>query len=114
MGAIRTATGTATRDSDQNDDRDIDQDGDRDGRGFPGGLDRRDAPDVALGDAPARIVDWVEQLTASRRAAEYLRQPVPEVADPTGWSQRAFEVAVQGIEQQCREVAAHLARVARG
>jgi protein-tyrosine-phosphatase len=69
---------------------------------------------VALGTVPVRIGGWVEQLTESRRAAEYLREPVPEVADPTGLSQRVFEAAVQGIEQQCREVTAHLARVARG
>ena len=60
------------------------------------------------------IGGWVEQLSESRRAADYLRDQVPEVADPTGWSKRAFEAAVQAIEQQCREVTAHLAHVARG
>lgn len=72
------------------------------------------APDVAFEAVPARVVRWVELLTESRRAAEYLRQPVPEVADPTGSPQRAFEAAVQAIERQCQEVAAHLARVALG
>jgi protein-tyrosine-phosphatase len=90
-----------------------DQDG-GDGGEFFGGRERRGIPHGARGDVPARIVGWVEHLTESRRAAEYLRESVPEVADPTGWSQRAFETAVQTIEQQCREVAAHLARVARG
>lgn len=72
------------------------------------------APDMAIGAVPGRVAGWVEQLTESRRAAEYLREPVPEVADPTGSPQRAFEAAVQAIERQCQEAAEHLARVARG
>ncbi len=64
---------------------------------------------VAAADAPVVRGPWssdrVEDLTAQRTAVEYLRGSVPEVADPTGSAPRAFEAAVVGIEQQCREVA---------
>jgi protein-tyrosine phosphatase len=51
---------------------------------------------------------WVESLTAQRTAGEYLRDPIPEVADPTGSMPRAFETAVVVIERQCDEVVARL------
>lgn len=51
---------------------------------------------------------WVRSLTEHRTASAYLREPVPEVADPTGSPTRVFEAAVVTIEQQCREVAALL------
>lgn len=74
-------------------------------------LDDRGA---AIGDVGGDAVRrWTEQLTASRRAVEYLRDPIPEVADPTGSTPRAFETAVVAIEQQCREAAMHLATRAR-
>jgi protein-tyrosine-phosphatase len=69
-------------------------------------------PTIGRSAVPVRVAGWVEQLSAPRRAAEYLREPVPEVADPTGSPHRVFETAVQAIERQCREVAEHLARVA--
>jgi len=56
---------------------------------------------------------WVESLTADRTAGAYLRAPIPEVADPTGSSARAFEAAVVEIERQCHDVAALVARAAR-
>jgi hypothetical protein len=53
---------------------------------------------------------WVESLTATRTAAGYLRDPIPEVADPTGSSPRAFEAATAEIERQCVEASALLTR----
>jgi len=71
-------------------------------------------PDSAIGDAGGHAVRrWIEQLTASRRAVEYLRDRIPEVADPTGSTPKAFEAAVVVIEQQCREAAMHLFMRAR-
>jgi protein-tyrosine phosphatase len=67
------------------------------------------AHDVAgSGDGP-RLRSWVESLTEDRGAGAYLRNPIPEIADPTGSPPRAFEAAVVAIEQQCREVAMHVA-----
>ena len=71
---------------------------------------------AAAADSPAvdhdvhDVRSWVESLTAQRSAGAYLRDPVPEVADPTGTPPRAFEASVVSIEQQCREVVAHLVR----
>jgi len=59
-------------------------------------------------DHEADIRSWVQSLTEQRTAVAYLREPVPEVADPTGSLHRAFESAVVTIEQQCREAASHL------
>ncbi len=53
---------------------------------------------------------WVESLTADRAAAGYLRDQIPEVADPTGSSPRAFEAATAEIERQCAEASALLSR----
>jgi len=69
-------------------------------------------------DAPrdtsaASVSEWVMSLTAARTAGAYLREPVPEVADPTGSMPRTFEAAVVGIERQCIDVSDVLARVAR-
>ena len=67
---------------------------------------------AAAGDggpnAAADLRSWVQSLTEERTAGAYLRAAVPEVADPTGSLHRAFEAAVVAIEQQCREVTAHL------
>jgi protein-tyrosine phosphatase len=52
---------------------------------------------------------WAASLTEGRTAGSYLRAVVPDVADPTGSSPRAFELAVAAIEQRCREAAAHIA-----
>ena len=60
------------------------------------------------GDPDLDVRAWVESLTEERTAAAYLREPIAEVADPTGSMPRAFEGAVVGIEQQCREVTALL------
>ena len=69
------------------------------------------AADSPVADDPAQDVRaWVESLTEHRSAGAYLRDPVPEVADPTGTPPRAFEASVVAIEQQCREVVAHLVR----
>ncbi len=59
-------------------------------------------------DDDVDVRSWVEALTEERTAGAYLREAVPEVADPTGSMPRAFEVAVNAIEQQCREVTSHL------
>jgi protein-tyrosine phosphatase len=55
-----------------------------------------------------RLRPWVESLTAARTAADYLRGRIPEVADPTGSSPRAFEAATAEIERQCAEASALL------
>ena len=68
----------------------------------------RAADDPAPHDGGVRT--WVESLTAARTAAGYLRDPIPEVADPTGSSLRAFEAATAEIERQCAEASAFLAR----
>ena len=65
-------------------------------------------------DAPAAsdasgVRPWVESLTTDRTAGAYLRDPIPEVADPTGTAARAFEAAVVEIERQCRELSVLLA-----
>ena len=63
--------------------------------------------DVSAGDDSATdLRAWVRSLTEQRKASEYLRAAVPEVADPTGSAPRAFEAAVVALEQQCREVTA--------
>ena len=54
------------------------------------------------------VGSWVRSLTEQRTASAYLREPVPEVADPTGSASRVFEAAVVTMEQQCREVVALL------
>ncbi len=69
---------------------------------------------AAAADSPATdegladLRSWVASLTAQRSAGAYLRDPIPEVDDPTGSPPRAFEAAVVAIEQQCREVVSHL------
>lgn len=72
------------------------------------------AADVPLAPDGAGVREWAESLTAARTAGAYLREPVAEVADPTGSTPRAFEAAVVEIERQCGEVSALLARVASG
>ncbi len=67
-----------------------------------------DAP-VAPGGG---VRPWIEVLTAGRTASTYLREPIAEVADPTGSSPRAFEAAVAEIERQCAEASAWLASAA--
>ena len=74
---------------------------------------RDEHTDVPDEDGGHRVRRWTEQLTSSRTAGEYLRASIPEVADPTGSSPRAFEAAVVAIEQQCREVAALIASRSR-
>jgi sulfate adenylyltransferase len=64
-----------------------------------------DRPSAAGGDL--RV--WAESLTAGRTATRYLREPVPEVADPTGSTGRSFEAAVVEIERQCTELSALVA-----
>jgi protein-tyrosine phosphatase len=65
------------------------------------------AADRAVPGADVR--SWVESLTQQRTAGGYLREPIPEIADPTGSAPRVFESAVVVLAQQCREVAALLA-----
>ena len=64
-------------------------------------------------DTGVDVRSWVESLTEDRTASAYLRDAVPEVADPTGSTPKAFEAAVVAIEQQCREAATYLAAHAR-
>jgi protein-tyrosine-phosphatase len=72
------------------------------------------AGDVPIAPDGAGVRAWAESLTAGRTAGSYLREPVAEVADPTGSMPRAFEAAVVGIERQCAEASTLLARVASG
>ncbi len=60
-------------------------------------------------DDDTDVRSWVQSLTDDRTAGKYLRAAIPEVADPTGSIPRVFEGAVVALEQQCREVTAHLA-----
>lgn len=60
-------------------------------------------------DPELDVRSWTESLTQDRTAVAYLREPIPEVDDPTGSLPRAFESAVVAIEQQCRDVALLLA-----
>jgi protein-tyrosine-phosphatase len=72
------------------------------------------AGDVPVASDGAGVRAWAESLTRGRTAGAYLREPVAEVADPTGSMPRAFEAAVVVIERQCAEASALLARVASG
>lgn len=69
------------------------------------------AADGPTPSAVPGVREWVYSLTAQRTAGSYLREPVPEVADPTGSAPRAFESAVVTIERQCAEIGALLARI---
>lgn len=75
-----------------------------------------DAPPRGLTDATDEVTsnalrDWAVGLTAGRSAQEYLRRPVPEIADPTGSTMRVFAQAVDALEAQCDQAAAAIARV---
>ena len=69
------------------------------------------ASDAPLAPDAGDVRGWVESLTADRSAGAYLRESVPEVADPTGSIPRVFEAAVVTIERQCGEASALLARI---
>jgi protein-tyrosine phosphatase len=56
------------------------------------------------------LATWMTDLSEERRAGEYLRSEIPEVADPTGSPLRQFEAATVGIEAMCAEVVAVLSR----
>ena len=71
------------------------------------------AADAPPSPAAGGVRAWAESLTADRTAATYLRAPIPEVADPTGSSTRAFEAAAAEIERQCSEASALIVRAAR-
>jgi protein-tyrosine-phosphatase len=77
------------------------------------GADSPLAEPDALSEPGAAVRSWVESLIAGRTAGAYLREPVPEVPDPTGSMPRAFEAAVVTIERQCAEAAALLERAVR-
>jgi len=73
---------------------------------LPEVLDRAASDDGGdVGD----LRSWCERLTSGRRAGDYLRAPVPEIADPTGTAARAFEQSVVTIERQCLELAVLIA-----
>ncbi len=72
-----------------------------------------DHTEATSGEGGDRVRRWTEQLTGSRTAGGYLRESIPEVADPTGSMPRTFEAAVVAIEQQCREAAALIASRSR-
>ncbi len=64
----------------------------------------------ALDDLPLR--DWVTTLSQGRRAADYLRSHIPEVADPTGLPARQFEASTVVIETLCTEAVVAIVRAA--
>jgi protein-tyrosine-phosphatase len=71
------------------------------------------AADTPVGLHGNGVRPWAEALTAGRTAAAYLREPIVEIADPTGSSPRAFEAAVVEIERQCAEASAWLTAAGR-
>jgi protein-tyrosine-phosphatase len=68
---------------------------------MPEFLERVASDPRAAGRSLAR---WAADLSADRVAAEYLRSPIGEVADPTGLSSRRFERATASIESMCGAV----------
>ena len=50
------------------------------------------------------LAAWMTDLSEGRRAGDYLRSDIPEVADPTGSPRRQFEAATVGIEEMCATV----------
>lgn len=56
------------------------------------------------------VRDWVTTLSRGRRAADYLRSDIPEVADPTGSPARQFEAATEGIEALCTQAVSAIVR----
>lgn len=56
------------------------------------------------------LAAWMADLSEARRAVEYLRGDVPEVADPTGSSSREFEALTSELESMCTDVVDVLAR----
>ena len=74
---------------------------------IPEFLDLVAADPAADGRSPAQ---WAADLSADRVAAEYLRAPIGEVADPTGLPGRRFERATSSIESMCAAVVDALAR----
>jgi protein-tyrosine-phosphatase len=75
---------------------------------LPEWLARATAVDAPRSDG---VAAWAVALTTGRTAADYLRDPVEEVADPTGSSGRAFDAAVADLERRCAELTALIAPV---
>jgi protein-tyrosine-phosphatase len=71
---------------------------------LPEFLERLDGVRPWSSDPRARV----RELTTGRTAAQYLRDPIGEIADPTGWSPRAFEAAVVELDERCALAAAAL------
>ena len=65
----------------------------------------RSASEIGIGSAGAGRRAHVQTLTASRTALAYLRDPIEEIADPTGTYGRTFEAAVAALEAQCQMAA---------
>ncbi len=61
----------------------------------------RSADDVRAGASTEGLRARVQALTSSRTALAYLRDPIEEIADPTGTYGRTFEAAVAALEAQC-------------
>lgn len=55
------------------------------------------------------LSEWLRELTIDRKASQYLRADIDEVADPTGSPKRIFEAAVVALERNCAEAAGYLA-----
>jgi protein-tyrosine phosphatase len=66
---------------------------------LPEFLDRAHAGERDVDDPSG----WIPLLTADRTASAYLSSATPEIVDPTGSASRAFDAAVERLEQQCRE-----------
>lgn len=57
--------------------------------------------DVAISLADEDVGAWIARLTGARTTADYLREHIEEIADPTGSAPRHFEAAVQQMREQC-------------
>jgi protein-tyrosine-phosphatase len=64
---------------------------------LPEFLDRAVAVVRDVGD----LSGWIPLLTADRTASAYLSGATPEIVDPTGSAPRAFDAAVERLEEQC-------------
>jgi len=61
------------------------------------------------GDRAEPLSEWLDSLSQGRDPGDYLRTPIPELADPTGLSRRRFRAATDRIEAQCVTVVDSLA-----
>lgn len=76
---------------------------------LPEFVERPDASASERMEDETDVRDRVALLGVSRQPFDYLRSPVPEVADPTGWSRRRFDRAVDDLDELTAVAARRLA-----